>query len=349
MKPLLANRLLIALWVWSIVGGQLMAQGSTSEPPIMKRCINFGNMLEAPNEGAWGPVLEERFVKLVAASGFDTVRVPIRWSAHAEEAPPYTIDPAFFARVDEVIDWTLEAGLTTIINVHHYEEIMQDPQAHAPRLLALWDQIATRYADYPPALVFEALNEPTNALTPRLWDEVQAEVVRTIRRTNPDRRIVVGGGSWNSLDGMLQMQVPDDPNLIATFHYYEPFRFTHQGAEWVEGTNAYLGTTWGTPFQRAELHAALMRAARWQAERGLPVLLGEFGAYSKADMASRVAWTSAVRESAEQLGFAWCYWEFAAGFGIFDPSADTFNDLFGALLPDREPPSVEALGLRRAE
>ncbi|MFQ3660702.1 MAG: cellulase family glycosylhydrolase, partial [Anaerolineae bacterium] len=107
MKPLLANRLLIALWVWSIVGGQLMAQGSTSEPPIMKRCINFGNMLEAPNEGAWGPVLEERFVKLVAASGFDTVRVPIRWSAHAEEAPPYTIDPAFFARVDEVIDWTL--------------------------------------------------------------------------------------------------------------------------------------------------------------------------------------------------------------------------------------------------
>lgn len=343
MKRSLAGQLFIGVLVWGIMGGQLMAQNSTSEPPTMTRCINFGNMLEAPNEGEWGRVLEERFVGLVAASGFDTVRVPIRWSAHADEAPPYTIDPAFFARVDEVIDWTLAAGLTTIINVHHYEEIMQDPRAHAPRLLALWDQIATHYADYPPTLIFEVLNEPHNALTSALWDPLQADVVRTIRRTNPERPIVVGGVNWNSLDGMLQMQVPDDPNLIATFHYYEPFRFTHQGAEWVEGTNAYLGTTWGTPFQRAELHAALMRAARWQAERGLPVLLGEFGAYYKADMPSRVAWTSAVRESAEQLGMAWCYWEFAAGFGIFDPFADEFNDLFGALLPDREPPPVDAL------
>jgi endoglucanase len=350
VKTPLATRLFIALVMWSMLtGGQLMAQDSDTEPPSIQRCMNLGTMLEAPNEGDWGHFLEERFVKLVAASGFDAVRVPLRWSAHADEDAPYTIDPAFLARVDEVISWTLEAGLTTIINIHHFDEMTQDPLANTPRLLGLWDQIAAHYAEYPPTLIFEVLNEPTHALTPALWNDIQPQVIRTIRRTNPTRQIVIGGGSWNSIEGLQQMTVPDDPHLIATFHFYEPFPFTHQGAEWVEGMTASLGTTWGTPFERAELHARLMQAARWQEQTGVPLLLGEFGAYYKADMPSRVAWTSAVRESAEQLGMGWCYWEFAAGFGIFDPFADEFNALFGALLPDREPPSVEALGLGRAE
>jgi endoglucanase len=64
------------------------------------------------------------------------------------------------------------------------------------------------------------------------------------------------------------------------------------------------------------------------------VLLGEFGAYSTAEMASRFRWTNFVRQSAEQHGFAWAYWEFVAGFGVYDPiKLQWRHGLLNALIP----------------
>src|SRR5690606_31004453 len=131
--------------------------------------------------------------QLIADAGFDTVRIPIRWSAHAAAEPPYTIDEAFFARVDEVVGWVLDAGLQAIINIHHYEEIHTDPEAHHARLVALWEQISTHYQAYPNTLLFEVMNEPTGQFTARLWNEYQLEIVEVIRATNPTRTIVIGG------------------------------------------------------------------------------------------------------------------------------------------------------------
>jgi hypothetical protein len=77
--------------------------------------------------------------------------------------------------------------------------------------------------------------------------------------------------------------------------------------------------TWeGTDAQRTELRNALDAVAKWAKENKRPVFLGEFGAYSKADMASRAKWTRAVAREAEARGFSWAYWEFAAGFGAYD-------------------------------
>ncbi len=69
----------------------------------VKYCVNMGNTLEAPNEGEWGFVIQEEYFALLADAGFDSVRLPVRWSAHTAESAPYTIDPAFFERIDEVI------------------------------------------------------------------------------------------------------------------------------------------------------------------------------------------------------------------------------------------------------
>ncbi|MBZ0173021.1 MAG: cellulase family glycosylhydrolase, partial [Phycisphaerales bacterium] len=77
--------------------------------------------------------------------------------------------------------------------------------------------------------------------------------------------------------------------------------------------------------QSENVDAALRRAARWANRRGLPIYLGEFGAYSLADMDSRVRWTRAVREAAERNGAAWGYWELAAGFGVYDPAVGQFR------------------------
>ena len=100
------------------------------------RGVNLGNALEAPNEGEWGMVIEAEYFPLIREAGFQTVRVPIRWSAHAETEEPYTIDGAFFERVDWVIDQALDHDLNVVLDLHHYEELFADPDGHSDRFIA---------------------------------------------------------------------------------------------------------------------------------------------------------------------------------------------------------------------
>src|SRR5579871_6942920 len=100
--------------------------------PGLRHGINAGNALDAPSEGAWGPPLDEAYFESVAAAGFDHVRLPVRFNAHGAKTAPYTIDPAFLARVDWAIDQAQARGLTIIVDFHHFEELMDDPDAESP-------------------------------------------------------------------------------------------------------------------------------------------------------------------------------------------------------------------------
>ena len=81
-----------------LLGAFVMPLSAQTEPPLPHRCINLGNTLEAPVEGEWGFIIAESDMQTIAAAGFDTVRIPIRWSVHAADEAPYTIDAEFFAR-----------------------------------------------------------------------------------------------------------------------------------------------------------------------------------------------------------------------------------------------------------
>jgi len=301
----------------------------------MSRGINMGNALEAPNEGEWGVYIEDEYFKIIKDAGFDTVRIPIKWSYHADLEPPYNIDKNFFKRVDWVVNKSLEQGLITIINIHHYDEIMINPDGHRERFLSLWKQISEHYKDYPGNLYFELLNEPCHSLTGDLWNGYIMDAIKVIRKTNPQRKIIVGPTSWNNVWKLRELSIPDDTNLIVTFHLYTPFEFTHQGAEWVSPSPP-LGRKWlGTEEEKRQITNELDMAVQWSKEHNnVPLFLGEFGAYSKADMESRVRWTSFVAREAEKRNIAWCYWEFCAGFGAYDPSRKTWRqDLLRALIP----------------
>nr|QQK84797.1 endoglucanase [uncultured bacterium] len=302
----------------------------------MQRGVNLGNALEAPYEGAWGVILREEYFRLIREAGFDTVRIPIRWSAHANPVPPYTIDERFFRRVDWAIDQALLHGLTVIINVHHYDELMTNPEEHRERFLALWDQIARRYAARPATLLFELLNEPHARLTAPVWNQLLAEALQVVRQTNPTRWVVIGPTQWNHVRSLPSLELPkEDPHIIVTFHYYEPFPFTHQGASWVPGSMVWLGTKWeGREEERQTIVQDLDFAVLWAREQNRPLFLGEFGAYSRADLPSRVRWTEFVARQAEARGIPWCYWEFCSGFGIYDPRTQRWRDqLLWALIP----------------
>ncbi|MFZ6026901.1 MAG: glycoside hydrolase family 5 protein [Chloroflexota bacterium] len=303
------------------------------------RGVNLGNALEAPREGEWGVTLKEEYFQVIAEAGFDSVRVPIRFSEHADSQPPYTIDPELFARIDWVLENAQKNNLVAVVDMHHYLEVMEDPAGHHERFIALWQQIAERYQDMPTDEVyFELLNEPNGSLYGETWNQLVADTLAVVRQTNPDRPIVIDPGGWASAAQLALLALPeDDRNLIVTFHYYLPFQFTHQGAEWVDNSDPWLGKTWeGNTMDRRLMNTDFMQAADWGKQNNRPIYLGEFGAYQKADLDSRVRWTDAVARLAEQYGYPWAYWEFCAGFGVYDPAAEAWREpLLVALLPER--------------
>jgi endoglucanase len=303
---------------------------------LLGRGVNFGNALEGDFEGAWGVVLRDEYFEMAAEAGFDTIRLPIRWNAHALESAPFTIDADFFDRVDWAVDHALSRGMNIILDFHHFYPYMECPTCERNRFLMLWQQIAAHYQDSPPGVVFELLNEPENSVPAAEWNAAVESVLPVVRATNPDRTVIVGPVGWNSLWSLSTLHLPEaDRGLIVTFHYYDPFTFTHQGAEWADGSDAWLGTTWtGTAAEEAAIRHDFDSVAEWGAANDRPIFLGEFGAYQRAPMDSRARWTDFVAREAEARGFSWAYWEFCAGFGVYDPETHAWRDpLLEALLP----------------
>jgi len=305
--------------------------------PVLGRGVNLGNSLEAPQEGAWGVTLKESYFEEIKAAGFDSIRIPVRWSAHAESSPPYRIDPRFFERVEWAVRQALQRRLRVVLNIHHYDEIFQNPDAHRERFLALWQQIAERYQSQPPALLFELLNEPNSKLTAGKWNKLLAEALAVVRRSNPTRDVVIGPVGWNGIGELKSLTLPEqDRHLVVTVHYYSPFQFTHQGASWA-GPQAqqWLGTKWtGTKAEQQAVERDLDIAIAWAVKHRRPIYLGEFGAFSKADMESRARWTRFVADAALQRKMSFAYWEFSSGFGVYDPVAERWiQPLKDALLP----------------
>jgi endoglucanase len=268
------------------------------------------------------------------AAGFTSVRLPVRWSNHAGVEAPFTIDAAFLTRVDAIVDKLLAKGMIVVLNMHHYRQFDGDPvdAGEQPvanalvdvRFVMLWEQLATHYQGRGARLVLELYNEPHGRLNGEPWNVLAARALRVVRKTNPDRVVVIGPTSWNSASDLRLLKMPNDANLIATVHDYNPFSFTHQGAEWVSPILP-VGVTCCSAAQIAELTAPLDIAKAWAVTTRYPVFVGEFGAYSKADDASRIAFNRAMRQAMETRGMSWAYWEFAAGFGVYDPATLSFR------------------------
>jgi endoglucanase len=299
------------------------------------RGVNLGNALEAPNEGEWGVTLQSEYFDLIKSAGFNSVRIPIRWSAHAAANAPYAIATNFLQRVDWAVEQALTRKLAVVINIHHYDEIMIDPVSHKARFLAIWQQLAAHYQNHSGDLFFELLNEPNGLLASDLWNQYLQEAIAVIRQTNPGRIIIVGPTFWYYIGALNTLELPaHDKSLIVAVHYYNPFQFTHQGAEWVPGSDAWLGTKWsGTSAERQAVLQDFSTAVAWGKAHNRPLNVGEFGAYSKADMPSRALWTEFVARTAEANGMSWHYWEFIAGFGVYNSAANDWNyPLLNALI-----------------
>jgi endoglucanase len=298
------------------------------------RGVNFGNMLEAPAEGAWGLSVTDDFIDKAASAGFTSVRLPVRWSSHAGAEAPFTIEAAFMARVESIVDKLLAKNLAVVLNMHHYRQLDGDAldagEAKVAdavvdvRFVMLWEQIASRFKDRGDRLVLELYNEPHGRMNGEPWNALAARALGVVRKSNPDRVVVIGPTHWNAAGDLAQLKLPNDANLIVTIHDYNPFPFTHQGAEWVSPVLP-TGVTCCSAAQIADMTAPLDVAKTWAAAKRYPLYVGEFGAYSRADDASRVTFNRTMRDAMESRGMTWAYWEFAAGFGVYDPAKLAFH------------------------
>jgi endoglucanase len=317
---------------------------------LFRRGVNLGDYLEANRYAHSLVVSADEFVQM-RREGFDHVRVPIGWHQYAGPAPAFALEPEIFARVDFVVTNALQNHLAVMINLHHFDALDHDPAAAAPEFLALWRQIAAHYQQAPRQLAFELDNEPHDNATTALMNPLYAQAIALIRQTNPHRTLFVEPGGWGSINEMKNLVLPPDDNVIVSAHCYEPFFFTHQGAGWTGGLTPVTGIVFPGPpaqplvpdpelrLQKYQLDwfhryntlpaaenpsssqaftGQLQYLCDWSHYYGRPVHLGEFGAYTKADPASRVRFYAALRSAAECRNIGWCIWDWSAGFRYWD-------------------------------
>lgn len=331
-----AHHLLITLSsIGAVVSpGFVHAQADDANGFAARRCVNMGNALETPKGYDWGgrPYGKADYER-IAAAGFDTVRIPVRWSDFTGPAPDFRIHPDFAELVDQQLQWAAGEGLNIVLNVHHFEEIMDDPASQMDRFRAIWTELSARYEKLPANVWFEVLNEPHNKLQGPEMRQVQAQALAIIRRKHPERIVILGGEEWSGIRSLGTNLSTDDPNVVYTFHYYDPFDFTHQQAEWLGDDMPKDKRDWGSKEDLDELTRAVEAAASFRQATGQPVFLGEFGVHSLVESAERQEWAGAVAKAMGDADIPWCLWSYGNTFALYNDQAGWDRGMLEALIP----------------
>ncbi|MEO8429428.1 MAG: glycoside hydrolase family 5 protein [Verrucomicrobiota bacterium] len=336
------------------------------------RGINLSNDLEyAPNDPARTQSYSINDFVLIRAEGFDHVRLPVAWHLYAGPGPDFVLSNSIFAKADLIVNGVLSQGLSVLLELHNFDAFMTDPAGNRQKFYAIWRQVGAHYSNAPPTVAFELLNEPNGNATTSVMNQIYPEAIRQLRLSNPDRTLFLGPGQWNGLGELKitsspSLLFPDaDTNLIATVHCYDPFYFTHQGAEWALPDTATTGVVFpGPPSVPLRPHSSIthswvldwfrlynnrptslnpssqfafqgeLQAARaWSEHYGRPVYVGEFGCYEKSDADSRVNFCREIRAVMDQQGLGWAMWDWKAGFHYFKAGRPEPPGMRHALFP----------------
>jgi aryl-phospho-beta-D-glucosidase BglC (GH1 family) len=264
--------------------------GGTAEEIVaaMEPGWNLGNSLDAvgADETAWGnPRITQQLIQNVKAQGYNSIRIPVTWDNHQSKTAPYAVEDAYLDRVQEVVNWALEADLYVLINIHHDSWIwMADMNTNRSvveaRYEAIWTELATRFRDAPPELLFESVNEPQfknvdDATAYALLDDLNVqfhEIVRASGGNNATRVLVLPTLHTNADQGRLDalsatIDSLNDENIAATIHYY---------GFWPFSVNIAGYTKFNAEVQ-ADIEGYFDRAYNEFVAAGIPVIVGEWG------------------------------------------------------------------------
>ncbi len=286
---------------------------------------NLGNTLDATGSGsnpglstetAWGnPKATQALFDAVKAKGFNCVRIPTTWYQHLDGNN--NIDPAWMARVKEVVNYAYNNGMYVILNVHHEAWINRADIGTAynemsPKLKAIWKQVAAEFADYDQHLIFEGMNEPRAAGTDHEWWGPQDNECDTINKLNQDfvdtvrsvsspyqkTRLLMVPPYCASSDSSIfsKLVVPNDPYICVSIHAYSPYNFT-------------MGDGPHDSFNASDLDAIFGNIKSTYLDRNIPVIIGEFGASNYGNVSARVNWAKTYLSKTEAIGIPCVLWD----------------------------------------
>jgi len=295
--------------------------------------------------------------------GVDVIRLPINLHYMTYGPPTYALDSLFLYFLDQVVDWTEELEINLILDNHTFDVTQSTDPNIDQVLIPVWTQMASHFKHRSNKIFYEVLNEP-HGISDLRWNQIQQTVVNVIRPVDQTHTIIVGRAGWNSYNNLAAMPVYSDSNLIYTFHFYDPFIFTHQGTSW---TN--LGPLAGVPFPYdaskmpvcpptlvgtwvqtslnnyssdgtiQKVQSLIDLTVNFQKARNVRLFCGEFGVFIPYSPDSdRVYWYEVVRKYLEQNNISWTTWDYQGGFGLFEKNS---NELFNH---DLNVPLLIALG-----
>jgi endoglucanase len=298
-------------------------------------------------------------IEAVAEMGFDHVRLPIDEEQMWDENGNRHDDA--FQLMENCIDWSAENDLRVIVDLHilrsHHFNAAEKPLWTDPteqeKFYDLWRDLSASLSKYPNSLVaYELMNEAV-ADDPALWNNLVANAVKAIRELEPERTIVIGSNRWQSVDTFDELEVPEnDPNILLSFHFYEPFLLTHYNASWTHlkgytGPVHYPGVIiteeefeqlpeemkpmaerWvGREFNKEWILDKWQKPMQLAEKLGLPLYCGEFGVLAGPPEEDRLSWYSDMIELFEETGIGYANWNYKSGsFGLVDGNGNRFEE-----------------------
>jgi endoglucanase len=344
----------------------LPAAGATQRAYTFKRGVNISHWLSQNTDTLTyaAPWFGEQDVAWIAQQGFDHIRLPVDGRLCLK--PDGSLDEAKLQPVDDTVRWARPRGLGVVLDMHFLpgadfnnggsDKRAFEDLALQKKVADFWGRLARRYANEGPWLRFEILNEPVAAENQQL-NAFNRRMLAAIRESNPTRIVYLSSNKWSIFSTVADLEVPDDPNIAITVHYYEPIVFTHQRAPWVgfkdtmppvpfpgrvpdltgsiaQGHPLTLHIKTGDMLTVADIEAGFAKVAAWAAEHagGREIYLGEFGVYKAADPDSQRRWIAAVREACESRGWGWAVWDYNDSFGVRDAKGRP-TAILGGLFP----------------
>lgn len=311
----------------------------------------------------------EKDVAYIASEGFDHLRIPVDEEQLFLENGEK--DAEAFALLHDALGWCRKYGLRAVVDLHilrsHHFNAAEKPlftdEKAQESFFECWRKISGELKGYSNGWVaYELMNEPV-ADQAEDWNKLVRRCVEVIREREPQRTLVIGSNRWQRFETVKELELPEnDPNIIVSFHYYDPFLFTHYLAGWTDNRD-YFGKVHYpgrvvAPEDMAKLPADIaVRFGDWTEQvydkdafkrdfgealsvakaRGLQLYCGEYGCINSSPVPDRVRWWRDINEVFEEMGIARAVWDYKGDFGILKrewPDRPMLDALMGKPVQD---------------
>jgi hypothetical protein len=284
--------------------------------------------------------MDDAALEAVRRAGFTFVRLPLETGLLAASDA-----------LEDAIARVQRHRLAVVVVLFAGDWQLETDRTDRTRLIAAWRRLASTLRQFDPIATFpEVLNEPVFRDDPAAWSDLQHQATATIRAILPSNTIILTGANWGSVAGLLSLQPEPDPNVVYSFHLYDPPELTALGAY---RTDLDAGSMARLPFpvvdrasceavsnsagkratadvikfycaqgwDVAKVDARIAEADAWAQRHRVAVLAGEFGASQRLNAPARLAWLAAVRDACEQRRIGWALWGYddSMGFAMRPP------------------------------